>query len=76
MARLVEQGYVERSTDPADGRASLLRTTASGRAVLERWRAARREWLRDVLEDFDQAEQERFADLFERFVARVLTTSG
>jgi DNA-binding MarR family transcriptional regulator len=76
VTRLVEQGYVERSTDPADGRAALLRTTALGRAVLERWRAARREWLRDVLEDFDDEERERFARLFEHFVAQVLSTSG
>ncbi len=31
VARLVEQGYVERSTDPADGRACLLRCTPAGR---------------------------------------------
>jgi DNA-binding MarR family transcriptional regulator len=76
VARLVEQGYVERSTDPADGRASLLRTTAIGRDVMLRWRAARHEWLRDVLDDFDDEERERFAELFDRFVARVLSTSG
>jgi DNA-binding MarR family transcriptional regulator len=76
VARLVEQGYVERSTDPADGRASLLRTTSSGRDVLRRWRAARHEWLRDVLDDFDADERERFAELFDRFVARVVSTSG
>jgi DNA-binding MarR family transcriptional regulator len=76
VARLVEQGYVERSTDPADGRASLLRTTATGQEIMRRWRAARQEWLRDVLDDFDDDERERFAELFDRFVARVLSTSG
>jgi hypothetical protein len=29
-----------------------------------------------VLSDFDADERERFADLFDRFVARVLSTSG
>ena len=76
VARLVEQGYVERNTDPADGRACLLRTTPAGRSVMRRWRAARHEWLRDVLHDFDADERERFAELFDRFVARVLSTSG
>ena len=76
VARLVEQGYVERSTDPADGRACLLVTTPTGQAVMRRWRAARHEWLRDVLSDFDPDDRERFADLFGRFVARVLSTSG
>jgi DNA-binding MarR family transcriptional regulator len=76
VARLVEQGYVARDNDPADGRACLLRCTPDGAAVMTRWRAARHEWLREVLDDFDDDERERFADLFERFVARVLTTSG
>ena len=40
IARLVEQGYVERSTDPADGRACLLRCTPAGREVMQRWRVA------------------------------------
>ena len=76
VARLVDQGYVERSTDPADGRACLLRCTPQGQEVMTRWRAARHEWLRDVLDDFDADERERFAELFDRFVARVLSTSG
>ena len=76
IARLVEQGYVERSTDPADGRACLLRCTPAGREVMQRWRAARHEWLRDVLHEFDPSEREAFAELFDRFVARVITLSG
>jgi DNA-binding MarR family transcriptional regulator len=76
VARLVEQGYVERGTDPADGRACLLRVTPTGQDVLRRWRAARHEWLRDVMEGFDTDEREQFAGLFERFVARVVATSG
>lgn len=76
VARLVEQGYVARETDPADGRACLLRCTPAGAAVMARWRAARHEWLREVLDDFDADERDQFADLFERFVARVLATSG
>jgi DNA-binding MarR family transcriptional regulator len=75
VARLVEQGYVGRTTDPADGRACLLRCTPAGREVMARWRAARHEWLREVLDDFDVEERERFAELFDRFVARVLLTS-
>jgi len=76
VARLVEQGYVARDPDPADGRACLLRCTPEGETVMARWRAARREWVRDVLDDFDPAERDRFADLFERFVKKVVATSG
>ena len=76
VARLVEQGYVARTTDPADGRACLLRCTPEGEAAMARWRAARHEWLREVLDDFDPDERERFADLFDRFVARILASTG
>ena len=75
VARLVDQGYVERRDDPDDGRAALLTCTAEGLAVVERLRVARREWVRDVLAAFDAGEQARFADLFERFVDRVVATS-
>ena len=75
VARLVDDGYVERRPDPADARASLLRTTPSGRAAVRRLRAARRDWLRDVLADFDASERDHFADLFERFIESVLITS-
>ncbi len=75
VARLVDDGYVERRADPADARASLLRCTTSGRAVLRRLGAARRAWLRDVLVDFDDDERARFAELFDRFVESVVITS-
>jgi DNA-binding MarR family transcriptional regulator len=75
-ARLVDQGYVERRTDPVDGRACLLRVTPTGRRVLARLRAARHEWLRDILAGFDAHDRETFADLFDRFVTAVVSTAG
>lgn len=35
VARLVDQGLVERITDPADGRVSLVKVTAAARRVLD-----------------------------------------
>ena len=35
VARLAEQGLVQRVTDPADGRASVVEATAAGRRVLD-----------------------------------------
>jgi DNA-binding MarR family transcriptional regulator len=75
VARLVERGYVERSTDPADGRACLLQCTPVGLEVLARQRAARREWLVEIMETFSPKERERFAELFHRFVTAVLATA-
>lgn len=75
VARLVDHRYVMRDTDPADGRASLLRCTPLGLDVLARLRAARHEWLREILEGFDPDERESFAELFDRFVARVLSSA-
>lgn len=75
VAKLVDQGYVARSGDPDDGRAALLTCTPAGLAVVERLRHARQEWMRDVLTEFDAVEQATFAELFERFVERVVALS-
>ena len=76
VAKLVERGWVERRADPADARAFLLRCTPAGRKVVDRLRAARHEWLRDVLATFDAGEREQFAELFDRFVSAVIVESG
>jgi DNA-binding MarR family transcriptional regulator len=71
VARLVDEGLVERRADPADGRASAHRLSAEGRRVRARLRAARRAWFEDVLADFDPEERQVFAGLLERFVERM-----
>lgn len=68
VARLVDEGYVDRGADPDDRRASAHRLTPAGRKVRQRLKAARREWFEDVLEDFDPGEREQLATLLERFV--------
>lgn len=74
VARLVERDFVTRSPDERDGRASTLRLTPEGRAVHRRLAAARREWMHEILDDFTPTERTRLADLFERFVDRLLET--
>lgn len=68
VARLVEDGYVERSPDPDDRRASAHRLSASGRELRGRLATARRAWFEEVLADFDGDDRSRFAGLLERFV--------
>lgn len=71
VARLVDAGVVERRPDPADGRALLHQLTTSGRAVLDRMRTARREWVADLLAPFDAADRRRLAALLTRLVDSV-----
>ncbi len=66
MARTVraleDEGLVERSTDPTDGRKSPLVLTAQGRAALERERRRRTDWLTLALaEALDPEERQTIA---------------
>ena len=58
--RLVEEGLAERFADPTDGRASLVRITAAGRAVLTDRHRARTEAIRA---DIQRLSAEHRADL-------------
>lgn len=69
VALLVERGYVERSSDPADGRATVHRLTDDGRDLRRRLVEARHAWIESLLADFDDGERAMFADLLERFVS-------
>lgn len=68
VARLVDQGYVERTPDPVDGRASLHRLTPAGRDLRKRLKKAVRAWFQHALSDFDEPDQAQLASLLERFV--------
>jgi len=68
VARLVDQGYVERTPDPADGRAALHRLTPAGRDLRTRLKRAVRAWFQHALSDFDERDQARLATLLGRFV--------
>ncbi|MBF6353938.1 MarR family transcriptional regulator [Nocardia higoensis] len=59
VTELVGAGYVARSPDPSDGRATLIRVTGSGRALLERIRASRAQGLQSILAEWDEADAEQ-----------------
>jgi DNA-binding MarR family transcriptional regulator len=72
LARLEEQGLIERMADPRDGRSSLLTTTAAGRALLAELRTRKTAFLAHRIEKLDPAEREtldRAADILERMLA-------
>lgn len=56
VARLVEQGLVERQPDPADGRVTLVRATPDGRRLLDEQRSRKQEYLDQRLRALDPGE--------------------
>lgn len=56
VAELHRAGLVERQLAPADGRATLLRATPAGTALIEQWKQEQIEWMRSALSDW--AEQD------------------
>jgi DNA-binding MarR family transcriptional regulator len=73
IGRLVEAGLVERTADPADGRASLISATPKGRALLQRLRQRKNAYLARRLHDLEPEEVatlDRAAELLERLLER------
>ena len=75
VAALEERGLVARTSDPADGRRSILSLTVDGRALLQRRRSARSEHLSEALESaFTRAEIKQLqaaAPLIERLAQNI-----
>jgi len=67
VAQLVKLGYVERTADPDDGRATLLAATDEGRRVFEENRRRRNEHVAGVLAGWPQPDREALAELLTRF---------
>jgi DNA-binding MarR family transcriptional regulator len=71
LANLERLELVSRTPDPADGRASLVTTTASGRALLRRLRTRKNAYLARRLRDLDPDDVEtleRAAAILERIL--------
>ncbi|MFF0541764.1 MarR family winged helix-turn-helix transcriptional regulator [Nocardia thailandica] len=68
VAALVERGLIERAADPADGRATVLTVTESGREVAEQIRRRRYESVAAVTGEWPETDRADFARLLARFV--------
>jgi DNA-binding MarR family transcriptional regulator len=68
IAALVKLGYVERTADPEDGRATLLAATDEGRRVFEENRRIRNENLAELLATWSDADRRALRELLGRFV--------
>jgi DNA-binding MarR family transcriptional regulator len=74
VTALVEQGLVRRDADDSDGRASVLVVTDAGRAQLDRLRAEREAYLRDVTTGWTDEELRTFTVLFDRLLDGIAAT--
>jgi DNA-binding MarR family transcriptional regulator len=71
VARLTAAGLVEARPDPTDRRASLLRTTASGRTAFERYRRAADDILAAALVDWSDTDLAHAAEVLDRLARSV-----
>ena len=71
VARLEEEGLVLRSTDPADGRVSVVQASAAGRSLMKRIRTRKNAYLARRLRELSPGEVEyleRAAAILERLL--------
>ena len=72
LARLEEQGLIDRMPDVRDGRSSLLTASTAGRDLLAELRTRKTAFLASRIEDLDDEDRatlERAADILERMLA-------
>ncbi len=67
VQQLEREGMVVRQTDPDDRRASRIRLTPAGSRTIERVRRARRVWLEQILQGWDDDDLSALADLLSCF---------
>ena len=67
VRQLEDGGLVERTEDPDDGRAALVRVTGAGEEALERGRQRRRDQIARVLAHWPRADVDAFATFATRF---------
>ena len=76
VQQLERDGMVVRQTDPDDRRASRIRLTPAGRRTIERVRRARRAWLEQLLQGWDDDDLSALADLLSHFARRPRARPG
>ncbi len=69
VSLLVTHGLLDKVADPHDGRALMVSLSAEGTELVQRLKAGRAEWFREMLQDWEPADAEAFGDSLERFAA-------
>ena len=71
IGHLVKLGYVERTADPEDGRATLLAATTEGRRVLEENRRLRNERFSEILAGWSDADRSTLTTMLGRLATDI-----
>ncbi|MDF1719142.1 MAG: MarR family transcriptional regulator [Minwuia sp.] len=58
VARLADEGLVERAPHPADGRAQVVRMTPAGKQAFDRMTPAHAGWIAEIFEGLSETEQQ------------------
>ena len=69
VTMLVSHGLLDKVADAHDGRAFMFSLSAEGAELVERVKAARGEWFRQMLHDWEPADAEAFKGYMGRFAA-------
>jgi len=69
VSLLASHGLLKKVADPQDGRAFMVSLSPEGKELVERLKASRGEWFRQMLVGWQPADAEAFAQYLERFAA-------
>ena len=67
VANLTQAGYLEKTSDPADGRVWWVELTPNGQDTIERLEGVRRQLLSSVFSNWTRSDRDAFVDLLDRF---------
>jgi DNA-binding MarR family transcriptional regulator len=76
IGHLVKLGFVERTADPVDGRATLLAATTEGRRVFEENRRLRNETFARILTDWSEPDRAALATMLARLTTSIEAVGG
>lgn len=62
VEKLVQAGYLERTEDPSDRRAKLLKLSPSGAQLIEQGIAERYRWMDELIEHFSAEDQTKISE--------------
>jgi DNA-binding MarR family transcriptional regulator len=67
VANLTQAGYLDKTSDPGDGRVWWVELTAKGQDTIERLESVRRQLLSSVFSTWTRSDRDVFVDLLDRF---------
>ena len=67
VANLTQAGYLEKTSDPADGRVWWVELTPKAEDTIERLEGVRRQLLASVFSNWTRSDRDAFVDLLDRF---------